>query len=115
MRAEVCAESCSWPELRQINIFFAGKLAHLVRGADRDVLIGRCGLQQRVQRIKPQCLGFKDAAQVARYLLGKFVERGQFAIATEKALCHLVLERRYGFVRYAARDNQLEEVKIRTH
>src|SRR5689334_24867207 len=82
------------------GIFFAGQAASFLWSAGRRVLIGGgcivfrdCGGgEQRIQRLQPECLRLKDAAEIAGHLLRQIIKRGYFTAATEGALSHLLLK-----------------------
>src|SRR5882724_9899964 len=71
--------------------------------------------KQSIQRLQPECLRFKDPAEIARHLLCQIVESGDFSVATERTLCHLLRQRGHWLVRDAAGDNQLEIIEVGAH
>src|SRR5690349_16041099 len=78
------------------DVVFVRKLSNFLGSADWRVLIGGgCivirhlgGREQRIQRLQPECLRRKDAAEVPRHLLRQIFKRWHFATATEGALRH---------------------------
>src|SRR5690242_9033657 len=105
------------------GVLFAGKEASFLWCAGRRVLVSGIfivfrhfrGREQCIQRLQPECLRLKDAAEVAGHLLSQIIKRGYFTAATEGALSHLLLKRRHRLVCNPAGDDQLEIIEIGVH